>query len=67
MILCVVNVGGTWVAQSGKHVALDFSSGHDLEPRVGLCTDSMKPACDSLSLSLSLSAPHCLFFLSKNK
>ena len=39
----------------------DFGSGHDLimvhelEPRVGLCVDSMEPAWDSLSLPLSLS------------
>ena len=51
---------GTWVTQSGKHLTLDFSSGHDLtvcqiEPGVRLCADSMDPAWDSLSPSLSLS------------
>ena len=40
---------GTWVAQSVKHPALDFGSGHDLpvrefEPCVGLCTDIVEPA-----------------------
>jgi len=43
---------GTWVAQSVKHPALDFHSGHD--PRAGC------GACLRLSLSLSLcpSIPH---------
>ena len=41
------------------HPTLDFGSGHDFtvcetEPRVGLCTDSVEPAWDSLS---PLSAP----------
>ena len=49
---------GTWVAQAVKHPALDFSSGHDLmvgeiEPCVGLCADSAKPAWDYFSFSLS--------------
>ena len=48
------------MAQAVTHLALDFSSGHDLlvrgiEPRVGLHTDIAEPAWDSLSLSLSLS------------
>ena len=43
----------------------DFSSGHDLtvpefEPRIGLWADSTEPAWDSLSPSLSLSAPPLL-------
>ena len=43
------------MAQSVKYPTLDLGSGHDLmvheiEPRVGLCTDS---AWDSLSPSLS--------------
>ena len=47
---------GTRVAQSVKHPTLDFSSSHDLmvwqfEPYVGLCADSMEPACDLLSAS----------------
>ena len=41
---------GTWVAQSVKHLTLDFSSGHDLtvrefKPRAGLCTDDERRAC----------------------
>ena len=48
--------GGVWVAQSVKCLTLDLGSGHNLtvgevEPRVGLCTDSEEPAWDSLSLS----------------
>ena len=54
--------GGPWVAQSVKRRTLDFSSGRDLivcgiEPRVWLCTDSVKPALDSLSPSLSATPP----------
>ena len=57
---------GAWAAQSAKRPTLGFVSGHDLtvrgfEPRVGLCADSVEPAWDSLSPSLS--APphsHCL-------
>ena len=57
--------GGAWVAQSVKHLTLDFDSGHDLEvrgfePQVGVCADSVEPAQDSLFLSLSLSAPSLL-------
>ena len=53
-------VQGAWVAQSVERLTLDFGSGHDLtfcefEPCIGLCTDSVEPACDSLSPSLSLS------------
>ena len=46
---------------------------HEIEPCVGLCTDSMKPGWDSLSLSLPLSLPlPCLccvhvLVLSQNK
>ena len=48
----------TWVAQSVKHPTLDFGSGHDLkigetESRTGLCANSMEPAWDSFSPSLS--------------
>ena len=49
------------MAQSVKHLALDFGSGHDLtvlefEPRVvRLCAGGMEPAGDSQSFSLSLS------------
>ena len=47
------------MAQSVKHLTLDFGSGHDLtvpeiEPCIRLCADSSEPAWDSLSLSLSL-------------
>ena len=68
---------GTWVAQLVKHRTLDFGSGHDLmvhemEPHLGLCTDSMEPALDSLSPAISV-PPHCVhmyvhtFSLSQNK
>ena len=48
------------MAQLVKHPTLDFGSGHDLmvhefESHVGLCTDSLEPAWDSVSLSLYLS------------
>ena len=48
---------GIWVAQLGKHLTLNFGSGHDLmvcefEPHVGLCADSAEPAWDSFSLPL---------------
>ena len=51
---------GAWVAHLVELLTLDFGSGHDvmvrgIEPHVGLCTDSVEPAWDSLSLSLSLS------------
>ena len=60
------------VAQSVKHLTLDFSLGHDLrihgiEPHVGVCADSAEPAWDSVSLP-SLSATPLLvlsLFLSK--
>ena len=50
------------MAQSVKHVTLDFRSGHDLmvcefEPRVRLCAHSLEAAWDSLSLPLSLPSP----------
>ena len=50
-VLSKTLVGGTWLAQSVKGPALDFSSGHDLtvhesEPRIS--------AWDSLSPSLSV-------------
>ena len=49
---------GTWVAQSVKLLTLDFSSDHDLmahefQPYIGLCTGSVEPAWDALSLPLS--------------
>ena len=56
---------GTWVAQSVKHLILNFSSGHDsmvheFEPHIGLCTDNMEPAWTSRSPPLSLPLPHSL-------
>ena len=45
------------MAQSVKHLTLDFVSGHDLlvcgfKPRVGLCAGNAEPTWDSLSLCL---------------
>ena len=57
------------MAQSVKHQTLGFGSGHDLtgheiEPQIGLSTDSaVEPAWDSLSL-LSLSPPSLAYVLS---
>ena len=53
---------GAWMVQSVEHLTLDFGSGHDLtvcgfEPHIGPWADSAEPAWDSLSPSLSLSAP----------
>ena len=50
-------IRGTWVAQSVKHRPHAFGSGHDLtvggiDLHISLCTDSMEPTWDSLSLSL---------------
>ena len=55
----MMDYGGAWVAQLAKHLTLDFGSGHDLmvrefKPQTGLCADSVEPAWDSLSPSLSL-------------
>ena len=52
-------IWGAWVAQSGKHLTLGFSSGHDLvvcgfEPYIGLHAGSVEPPWDSLSPSLSV-------------
>ena len=60
--LRIVHILGPWVAQSVKCPTLDFSSGHDVtvcefEPRVRLQANSVKPAWDSLSLSLSAPPP----------
>ena len=54
------------MAQSVKHLTLDFGSGHDLtvrdiEPHVGLCADLKEPAWDSLSLFLCPSPAHTVF------
>ena len=50
-------MGGVWVAQSVKPLALGLGSGHDhtvcrFKPRIRLCTDSVKSAWNSLSLPL---------------
>ena len=46
------------MTQSIEHLTLGFHSGHDLmicgtEPRIGLQADSVEPAWDFLSFSLS--------------
>ena len=52
------------MAQSARHPALDFVSGHDLtvlgiEPgMVGLCADSAEPVWDSRSILLSAPPPN---------
>ena len=63
-MLCLKVEGpwGIWVVQLVKHLTLDFGSGHDLavheiEPCIGLCTDSVETAWDSLSSSLFASTP----------
>ena len=58
------------MAPSVKRPTLDFSSSHDLtvceiRPRVRLYADSVEPAWDTLSLSLSASPPRSLSL--KNK
>ena len=60
---------GTWVAQSVKHLTLDFGSYHDLTQFVRSCPTlgsalSMKPVWDSLFPSLSLSLCPLLLVLS---
>ena len=50
--------GGTWVAQSVKHQTLEFGSRHDLavhgiKPHIRLQANSVEPASDHLSPSLS--------------
>ena len=47
------------MAQSVRHLTLDFGSGHDLivcefKPCVGLCTDSVDPAWNPLSLKIKI-------------
>ena len=65
-----INLRGTWVAESIKHLTLHFGTGHDLmvcgfEPCIGLCADSVEPAWDSLSPTLS--APPLLSLSKINK
>ena len=62
---------GTWVAQLAKHPTLDLGSGHGLtvhetELCIRLCADSVEPAWDSLSPSLS-APPLLSLSLSQNK
>ena len=50
---------GAWVAQSGKPLTFDFGLGHNLmvreiEPSIGLLTDSTEAAWESLAPSLSV-------------
>ena len=66
----ILMLRGTLVAQSVWHSTLSFSSNHDLtvhefKPHVWLGADSVGPAWDSLSPSLS--APPCLLSLSFSK
>ena len=63
MVFKITFSEGTWVAQLVKRLTLDFGSGHHLvvwefEPCIGLYIESVEPASDSLSFSLSL--PPCL-------
>ena len=63
-----IYLGGTWVAQSVKHLTLDFSSSHDLtvrgmEPGIWLCADSVEPAWDYIAPFLSVPPP-CVLSLS---
>ena len=65
-------MGGAWVAPLGKHLTLDFGSGHDLsvlgiEPSVGLCADSAEPAWDSLSPLCPSPLTHTLSLKLTNK
>ena len=58
------------MAQSLKHPTLNFGSGHDLmvykfKPLIGLCTDSVEPALDSLSPSLP-APPLCACSLARS-
>ena len=60
------------MAPSVERPTLDFGSGRDLtvrgfEPRVGLCADSVEPACDSPSPPLSLPLPLSLMLSISNK
>ena len=53
---------GAWVAQLVERLTLGSGSGRDLlvhetEPRLRLCTDSVEPAWESLSPSLSAPPP----------
>ena len=61
--------GGGWVAQSVKHPTPDFSSCRDptvceFEPCIRLCTGSVEPGWDSVSLPLSPPPPSLPLFCS---
>ena len=65
MFIKDIDLQGAWVAQLVERPILIFGSDHDLmvhgiEPCVGPCTDSTKPAWDSLSPFL----PACMRSLS---
>ena len=67
------DIGDSWVALSVKPLTVDYGSGHDLtvcefKPYIGLCTDSVEPAWDSLILPFYLFLPRlCALSLSQNK
>ena len=52
---------GAWVVQWVEHLTPGFGSGHDrvceIQPPARLCADSMEPAWDPLSPSLSVPPP----------
>lgn len=65
--------GATWWPDQFS-VRLDFSSGrgralHEFQPPVRLCADSAEPACDFLSLPLSLRSKISItvFFMDEKK
>ena len=63
--LCFLFEISHWGAKLVKPLILDVGSGHDLEvcefkPSIGLCTDSMEPASDSVSSCLCSSSAQFL-------
>ena len=52
------NLGGTWVAQSVKHLTLAQVCGFEYHNR--LCADSLEPVLDSVSPSLCPTPAHAL-------
>ena len=61
---------GTWVAQSVKPPTLTqvrFSWFVSWSPTIGLCADSVKPASDTVLLSLPLPSLHSFSLSLKNK
>ena len=66
------NINFWTLAQSVGRLAFDFGSAYDLtirdiKPCIGLCADSVEPAWDSPSLSLSPPHSHTLFLRIKKK